>query len=302
MAKWYGSKILIDGKRREKQQLRPDLAEMAGVSNGTQLYEGAILALLGKIRSNRAGAMLLGAIEGVTSPWTRIVRIIPPTKELWELGLDPLNAKNVPNPNAKPQFENSASAKDDTYSTPGGGKLTGDGTGSNSIVEFDPAMGSGYCMLRGISTDEDEMTGDNVLFHELVHSFRQLTGKWRHDPLGDGYDYVEEMLAVMITNIYMSLEGVPNDKLRGSHSLPFQRLSQVPGTWMTWDMSFYMRYDRHISRFAQDNPNLYKALANIQDPVGTWNPLRQRELDITGALVRNRPNEGIFGLADMLSH
>lgn len=301
MSRWFGSKILVDGRRRERQQLNPMLAAAAGVQNGAQLYEAAVIDVLKRIRTNRAGAILLQAIDAIQSPWTRVIRIQPPVKELSELGLGPLAPSNLPNPNAKPKFENSASATDDTYKTPGGGKLTGDGSGSSSELEFDPAMGSAYCTLRGLSEDEGSMTTDNILFHELIHSFRQMTGKWRHDPMGDGYDYLEELIAIMITNIYMSLEGVPNEKLRGSHSIPFLALSQAPGFWMTFDMSYYSSYDKQIDRFAKDNPELYRPLANIQDPIAKWNPLRQREMVVSGEFLKNRPSEGIFGLAGMLS-
>ena len=48
---------------------------------------------------------------------------------------------------------------------------------------------------------------DEVLFHELVHVFRQVSGKWNKQPLTFGlnrYDDTEEFIAVLVANIYIS--------------------------------------------------------------------------------------------------
>jgi hypothetical protein len=48
---------------------------------------------------------------------------------------------------------------------------------------------------------------DEILFHELVHVFRNVSKKWNKVPLTGGltrYDDSEEFLAVMVTNIYIS--------------------------------------------------------------------------------------------------
>ena len=48
---------------------------------------------------------------------------------------------------------------------------------------------------------------DEILFHELVHVFRGVSGKWNKVALSGAmknYDDTEEFLAVMITNIYIS--------------------------------------------------------------------------------------------------
>jgi hypothetical protein len=48
---------------------------------------------------------------------------------------------------------------------------------------------------------------DEILFHELVHVFRNVSGKWKQQPLIGGLfrnDDTEEFFAVMVTNIYIS--------------------------------------------------------------------------------------------------
>lgn len=46
--------------------------------------------------------------------------------------------------------------------------------------------------------------GHEILFHELIHAFRGVSGKWNKQPNLTRYSDSEEFLAVLITNIFIS--------------------------------------------------------------------------------------------------
>ena len=46
--------------------------------------------------------------------------------------------------------------------------------------------------------------GQEILFHELVHAFRGVSGKWNKQPNATRYSDSEEFLAVVLTNIFIS--------------------------------------------------------------------------------------------------
>jgi len=198
MATYFGSMIIVEGGRREKQVIDPLLASWAGVHNGAQLYESAVIAVLEKIRSNRVGAILLAAIDRARSRSTQYICIRPCKAEL----------KNMKDGTGQPV----ADAR--TYPA----------FGPSAIIDYDPAQFPWYCQYAQMSNDDQSYTPDNVLFHELVHAYRCATGTLRPQQLPTGYrscmwDNTEELIAVMIANTYMSVEGVSDTRLRGSHTI-----------------------------------------------------------------------------------
>jgi hypothetical protein len=87
--------------------------------------------------------------------------------------------------------------------------VTGDGTGSDTVVKFTPAMwvtsdvtaafGSANAAGPGVKKDE-------ILLHEMIHGMRQMTGTSRcgATPDNPGLDTIEEFMAIVISNIYRS--------------------------------------------------------------------------------------------------
>jgi hypothetical protein len=91
----------------------------------------------------------------------------------------------------------------------GGGEPAPAGGGNRGFVTYTP----GHFGQHGICTTTDgaNRSGrlfDEILFHELVHVFRNATGRWNQAPrLGFAmrqYDDNEEFIAVLCTNIYVS--------------------------------------------------------------------------------------------------
>lgn len=104
-----------------------------------------------------------------------------------------------------------------------GMNLTGTGAGSPSRILFDPSHWKGWCRVAGCRTDE-------ILFHELVHAYRHLTG--RCDAVGmtlnlkGHYPNREELLATVLTNIYTS-EIQRGRPLRGGYNMDLQWPARV---------------------------------------------------------------------------
>jgi hypothetical protein len=89
---------------------------------------------------------------------------------------------------------------------------TGTGGGTDVDLHFSPEMwvsGTGPC------TQPDE-----ILFHEMLHGLREMQGEY--DPMPTGpqdklYDNVEEFLAILMTNIYVSEKSPALGVLCGGH-------------------------------------------------------------------------------------
>jgi hypothetical protein len=87
--------------------------------------------------------------------------------------------------------------------------VKGGGGGSGSTIFYSPEVSK---RIRGPGNDPDE-----VLFHELCHSLRNLNALARCEAVGEKFDDIEEFWAILITNIYRSECG--RSGLRGDHSV-----------------------------------------------------------------------------------
>ncbi|HEX9721584.1 MAG TPA: M91 family zinc metallopeptidase [Ramlibacter sp.] len=105
---------------------------------------------------------------------------------------------------------------------------------------------------------------DEVLFHELVHVFRNVSGKWSKRPVFGGlnkYDDSEEFVAVLLTNIYISdRSNKIKSGLRRNHQ-SFDalepKLAQPWGFFTSGTQTFGL-----IQSFVADNPGISKRIAN----------------------------------------
>src|SRR5262249_25483269 len=86
---------------------------------------------------------------------------------------------------------------------------SGAGSGANSAIHFSPELFPGPYTFPGSKPDE-------MLFHETVHAFRQVSGSEHPWPVNQGYDDLEDYYAVVIANMYLSSKG--KTVLRASHS------------------------------------------------------------------------------------
>jgi hypothetical protein len=105
---------------------------------------------------------------------------------------------------------------------------------------------------------------DEILFHELVHVFRGVSGKFLKQPVFGGlskYDDTEEFYAVLLTNIYVSdrtnkiKSGLRRDH-KGFHALE-PTLTQPWGFFASGRQTFGL-----IQRFVAENPGISVRLAN----------------------------------------
>ena len=116
------------------------------------------------------------------------------------------------------------------------------------------------------------MQPDDVLFHEMVHVLRQFRGLFKPTRLGDGFEFVEEYYAVLLTNMYVTETGRPQDR-RASHRLPFETLSSQQGTFADTPLDFYFTHKDELDAFIGEMPDVCTPLGHIGNPIA-WNPIR----------------------------
>jgi hypothetical protein len=98
-----------------------------------------------------------------------------------------------------------------------GNPVIGDGTGSDSDIKFTPGMFTRFCRhQKARRLPRSGAQPDEVLFHEMVHSTREMLGIFDPLPFRFGYDTEEEFFAILLANIYASETGRPID-LREDH-------------------------------------------------------------------------------------
>jgi hypothetical protein len=91
----------------------------------------------------------------------------------------------------------------------GGWERKAGATDPSGVVKYTPFAFSHAGSCATLPADQNRgRLWDEVLFHELVHVFRSVTGKWDKAPALSiamrHYTDNEEFIAVMCTNIYMS--------------------------------------------------------------------------------------------------
>jgi len=131
--------------------------------------------------------------------------------------LDHIRATNYP-VLIRPFFgeEPNAFANFSTWDRSGTTDINTHARGERSVIEFHPTRSRSN--TAGQSPHE-------ILFHELVHAYRHLTGTGRYNrdassnfsmqSFGSGFDNIEELFAITLTNIYSSELGL---LLRSDHS------------------------------------------------------------------------------------
>jgi len=132
---------------------------------------------------------------------------------------------------------------------------TGTGAGSDSIVYFTPAQ-----WRQGGFADYQQWTvlagplQDEILFHELVHSIRQMVGVQNCSYYKDNFDTREEVWSIMTTNIYSSAWGRP--LRRDHHEFPTMTPAEVSG--------FYQKFEDMIGSMCRDLPRFTRSISKIE--------------------------------------
>lgn len=99
-------------------------------------------------------------------------------------------------------------------------------------VRFTPTMwqSGGVCLATPEFAPGVGMGDDEVLLHELLHAFRKVRGTFNNIALkkpDKAYDNIEELFAILISNIYISENG--KTKLRKDHA----GFAELPAKWAT---------------------------------------------------------------------
>jgi len=109
---------------------------------------------------------------------------------------------------------------------------------------------------------------DEVLFHEMVHSTREMLGLFDPLPLGFLFDAEEEFFAILLANIYASETGRPIDLRQNHHG--FVHLLEDTDTKFIPNPSdpFY----RLIAKLVTQQPVMALEIGKINCP---FNPIRR---------------------------
>lgn len=228
-----------------------------GPAMGTT-YEKGVAGTLKTIRLNRVGQVLVDNLN-------RQLKIKP-----WL----PSTPAQKPNAFASPTNDRKAIATNQgVYScsdgTPRNAPVTGAhikglGGGSDSEIQFNPSnwMTQGLADSKAKSIPPGKRE-DEILFHEMVHSLRQMIGQMNCSIAAEGYDTKEEVWSIMTTNIYSAAWNRP---LRLDHH-GFHALTADAAK------SYYTNFSVMIGHMCRDLPAFTKAIASI-DYI-SFNPFRQ---------------------------
>ena len=217
-----------------------------GSSLGSPLftqYESEVNGDFDTMRLNRVGQALIGAL-------TRALRIQPYT------GTD-LNATSTPTNRGAAEVAGRRSYRCDNAlprTDPAGNPILGTGGGSDSIVAFNPSqwLTSGIADNRRITLPVGSRR-DEILFHEMVHSIRQMAGTMNCSTGAAGFDTKEEVWSIMATNIYSSAWNRP--LRRDHHGFVVMTADEV--------RTYYTRFEVMIGHFCRELPGFTRAVSLI---------------------------------------
>lgn len=250
--RYWGLNILIDGStiREQFEDPVPTMGPPPIVTHDTSnpnagAYEFITQEVLRKIQGTLVGAILIQRINSLsqTAAFTVTIR--------------PLNEKAI---GLTRTF-----ATDETAARQGH-------EGSSATIWYDPTTWTHAAAKVGYDP-ANFYQPDDVLFHELVHALRMMRGMIDLVTIRD-WDNVEDLYAILLTNIYLSSNGRDRD-LRGDHAKLFHKLrnSYLRPTEQMSDQTFYIEYGPDIDRLCNNMPDLCGPISQIQCH---FNPLRAR--------------------------
>ncbi|VTZ27315.1 conserved hypothetical protein [Methylocella tundrae] len=185
----------------------------------------------------------------------------------WNWG-DPLNADTEPRSVAHPENADwiHSMAKGERFYFHHKRRV-GAGGGANSIIRYTPEMWGPGGAAKSKAPGDDP---DEIIFHELIHASRQMRGVQENKKVDRGYDDVEEYLAVVISNIYMSEKG--KTVLLGDHG---DATLRHPEKFLDNVQHVDVTPRQLLLNFKTAQPDFFRDLANIGRGVAAFNPVRQ---------------------------
>lgn len=156
---------------------------------------------------------------------------------------------------------------------------------NNSIVRFTPARGRAPSAAE-MRDKQPATLSHEMLFHELVHSLRRISGKMRYWGLkGTGLTSqgnIEEFIAILVTNIFIS--DVTNHYKTGlrqgwyGHSPLEPELADSYGFFALGTKAFNL-----TATFCDDNPGFTKMLSRVAahfNPIAAYYKNRRKAFDV----------------------
>jgi Effector protein len=254
MSRYWGKNIVIDGStiREEFEDPLPTLGPPNMVVRDTTnpktpAYEYSTQEVLRQIERTAVGGMLIRQIN--SSPHTLTIRAL----------------------NERASLDQTRTIWADERA-PGQRAASRGGGGTDVTMWYEPAAWSRPSAKASIDP-ANHFHADDVLFHELVHALRMMRGLMDLVKIRD-WDNIEDLFAIMLTNIYNSSNNRNND-LRGDHNVPFRVLGNSPlrPTEQIDDQAFYTYFSTDIDRLWLSLPDLCLGISRVSC---RWNSLRAR--------------------------
>lgn len=190
-------------------------------------YEQRIIRLVNELTMFAVGTALLNRLTERTYPSDAGILIVPNTSK--DSGADDLHGmRAIHTANAYAKSSTLPGARSSTGPSP-----RGTGRGTSARIYFDPGVPAASGYIGG---------SREILFHELVHALRALSGTMVYRPMPN-YDVFEEFVAVTLSNMLLSEQGHP---LRDGHDC------QVMGRTLD---QFSRDYDRFLKQMKADTQN-----------------------------------------------
>lgn len=180
-------------------------------------YEEKIAGLLGQIAGATVGAILFRAMSlcsgkaieirkyNVSMSWSfdAVCEVVTLPQDTGTYG----RRQSVEEGRSIKGDRRNEDRKNKHYYEPGS---LGTGAGADARITFTPGLWAetdGYCRRSGSKLGGPGSSPDAVLFHELVHAYRHITGsRLEYSRTVDGFpsQKYEEFVAILVTNVYLS--------------------------------------------------------------------------------------------------
>lgn len=221
--------IKIDGDEYTSGFLGLDWFPSTAAASQKQRYETDIVAALDRLANTWSGWAVVTEIFYRQQKMT--IRPYHPTPQLGQF-----------NAYAEPTDWEAATLKDTGTRDQQGNlpplgqpKITGTGTGSDTIIRFSSSVFAAPGAPTGPGGSPDE-----ILLHEMIHGLRQMQGRFVREAItgNPGMDNYEEFAAITISNVYRSEIG--QSQLRSDHhgfvtlTGPTANLSTFKSTYRQW--------------------------------------------------------------------
>jgi len=254
MSRYWGPNIIIEGAtiREEFEDPLPTMGPPFVVVRDTinpkvAVYEYETQRVLAQIEKTAVGGMLIRQIN--SSPHKLTIRAL----------------------NERASLDKTRTIWADQGMT-GQQQASKGGGGTDVLMWYESAVW-GKPSAKSSIDPANHFRADDVLFHELVHALRMMLGLMDMSIIR-GWDNIEDLFAIMLTNIYNSSNNRNND-LRGDHGVPFRVLGNSPlrPKEQIDEQGFYTMFSTDIDRLWYSLQNLCIGISQVSC---RWNPLRAR--------------------------